>query len=658
MAEFDDWGVGDQILQRAASPGGGGAPLRLTVRPQSATPAPDENWGMDDEPVDTRGDVSAGNVGLALARGIPVLGEYLDEGEAAVRATFGEGGDWSSRYDKQLGERRQENEAFDEKNPALSTGLKLAGGVVSTLPLGLTGVGAKLLGMAPELGLGANLWRGAVSGGGIGTAGGFGAGEGGLENRAQSAVQGGVTGAAIGGAVPVAAAGVGSAVSGVRGAIANRAPANVAAQRITSAAERDAIPVDQVGQQVGQMGRDATLADLGPNLTQQAARIAAEPGPGQQVVRRAFEERGKEAGERVTRDLDAVLGVRKNVSELADDIVARRSRDATPLYEAARAKPLQVTPEIQSVLDTPAGKFAVARASRLSQNEGIQFAPDVRGLDLVKRTLDDAIEVGKRQGKNNETRVLAQLRDKLVSAVDQQVPEYATARQVFSSASQVKDALETGQSIFKSATSPDDLARAIDGMSAAEHEALITGARSALAQVMGTARNDAAKARSLFQQGWNAEKLEVILGPDAAQQLLKRVGIEETFARTSQRVSGNSETAARVAARDEAAGTGGMGVTDAFKAGGAMGAVRAAGLKLVDKALGAVQKGRQAEIDSAMAEMLTARGIDRQAVVKRLVAEAMRRDRSGVIARHVRNQANLLLRSGTAPLAQESAVAR
>ena len=59
------------------------------------------------------------------------------------------------------------------------------------------------------------------------------------------------------------------------------------------------------------------------------------------------------------------------------------------------------------------------------------------------------------------------------------------------------------------------------------------------------------RVRQLLQKGFNQEKLEMVLGPQAANDLMQHVGFETTAANTSHRVIGNSETAARIAGRED-----------------------------------------------------------------------------------------------------------
>lgn len=163
----------------------------------------------------------------ATARGVPVLGSFLDEANAATNATldpyigglFGgprvEGDTWGERYENALSMQRGMDRNFDEQNPALSTGLQIGGGLATggALLRGAPAIGSKFLGIVPSsASLGTKAAAGALSGGAIGAAHGFGSGEGGLENRLGTAGGGGLIGAGLGAAAPAVAHGIGRGV--------------------------------------------------------------------------------------------------------------------------------------------------------------------------------------------------------------------------------------------------------------------------------------------------------------------------------------------------------------------------------------------------------------------------------------------------------------
>lgn len=94
-------------------------------------------------------DVTAG---MALS-GIPVLGAYVPQAEAAIRAATGqgEGATYSERYANLLPQRQAEYKQAEEESPTLSAGLKLGGGTAALGPLGATGLGARALGVTGPL---------------------------------------------------------------------------------------------------------------------------------------------------------------------------------------------------------------------------------------------------------------------------------------------------------------------------------------------------------------------------------------------------------------------------------------------------------------------------------------------------------------------------
>src|SRR5690606_6467701 len=150
----------------------------------------------------------------------------------------------------------------------------------------------------------------------------------------------------------------------------------------------------------------------------------------------------------------------------------------------------------------------------------IQNVPDVRQLDLTKRALDDMIGAAKRAGNSNEARILTQQKNLLVGMVDDVVPEYQAARRVFSDQAAVLDAMEQGQKAFSTSLTPNQLRKNLAAMGASEREAYIQGARAQVADIMGTARNDALAARTNFMKGYNQEKLAMLVGDEQASRLL------------------------------------------------------------------------------------------------------------------------------------------
>lgn len=487
-------------------------------------------------------------VARSMAEGIPVLGGLLNKADAGADALLSYGlnplfskdqqlqGSLGDRYQQALAVQNGMDQQFHQAHPVVDTAAHVAGGVLGGV------AGARFmapamagLGISTASGLGGAAIRaatGAAEGTGIGAAD--------AEVRGQDAGRSAVLGALLGGGGSAIGDGLGAALRPIVAGPAERA--RTVMQRL---GEADAITQAGADAELGRLGPAGFIGDLGPNM-QQALRMAASAhGTAQRQIAEALVGRANTAGARVTDALDGALGPRTNILETADQIAAERARQAAPLYEAAYQADVPMTPELQGILARPGVERAYNAAHRLASDAGEAFdmgRPNVMALDYTKRALDDAISNNLRAGNNNEARILIGNRNAIVDHLDTHVPEYAAARRVFSDQSRIATALEEGQAVFKNTQSPDALSRALAGMSDTERGAYQEGARQQVADIMGTARNDANAARSLLDKGYNREKLDLLIGADPAARVNNAIDAERTFAATSQAARGGSMT--------------------------------------------------------------------------------------------------------------------
>lgn len=498
----------------------------------------------------------AGAFLTGAVEGMPIVGPTLEKGARAASARIGSaltGQDFGQVYD-QMG---QSVDQVQQDNPNTTMAGNVAGNVLGTLP---AVAAAPTLFGAGGGSLAARSLLSGMTGGAIGGAD--------AVARGQDPATGAGLGLAFGLAGPGAGQLIGSGMRKVAGAFGPKASQ---AQK-TLSRFMSADGVDDVPAAMRDIGPDALPMDLGPNMQRLGGGLASLPGSAQQTVRSAVAERGMGAGGRTVSSLDNAMGETIDTFKTADDIIKARSAAAKPLYDAAYAKPVNYTVELEELLKRPSVGQALKKAQSLAADEGIPsqqwFAqigddgsvairqtPDMRQLDLTKRALDDMISAAQRGGNGNEARILTQTKNKLVDMMDAAAPEYAQARSAFSGPSSILDAMEEGRQVFKSGLSPNELRTRMLKMGDAEKEAFQQGSRSAVADIMGTARNDALAARSTFQKGYNKEKLDMIIGPDKSEQMLKELAAEGKYVQTRDVVTGNSETAARRAAQ-EAVGAG------------------------------------------------------------------------------------------------------
>jgi hypothetical protein len=135
-------------------------------------------------------------------------------------------------------------------------------------------------------------------------------------------------------------------------------------------------------------------------------------------------------------------------------------------------------------------------------------------------------------GKNNAARVVGNIRNAILGEVDQQVPEFAQARNAFSTRQKMIEALTEGRHIFNRGIAPDELAGMLNGMSAGERDMFEHGARLALA---GAQKDSASAATRILEKNWNKDKLAQVVGQQPADDFLQNVQRESTFRNTGQK---------------------------------------------------------------------------------------------------------------------------
>ena len=145
---------------------------------------------------------------------------------------------WGDRYNQNLTTEQSQNRAFHDTNPVASTTANVVGGIggaVATLPRAIMGPAATTTG---------NLFKSGAVGAGMGGVTGFNEGEGGIDERLNSAIKG----AAIGAPLGVAAVPVGAALGAGARAFAESKAGRYAADNIVSPAMKWAADVlDRTG---------------------------------------------------------------------------------------------------------------------------------------------------------------------------------------------------------------------------------------------------------------------------------------------------------------------------------------------------------------------------------------------------------------------------
>jgi hypothetical protein len=612
---------------------------------------------------------------------------WVDEIKAAVGPLAGGG---SGSYEENLAREVAKGEAADKDSTVLAspygydlttgTAAKLGGGVasaVATAPVNIVRGGA----------LGARMLNEGAKGGILGAL--YGSGED-KENRGRGAVVGGGLGLGIGAAAPAVGTGLGNAWAATRNFFGGLPAAlqgysRGSVNRVGRAVGDDGLDAAAYQARVAELGPEGMLADMGENLTGQAAAIANQPGRGMQMLRQALEERHRGAAGRINADVDNALGPAANIPETIEATAQHYRAQAAPHRQQFQNNPVPFTPQLENLLghiqeNTPAVLGEARRYAnewarmngtrpqffaRQNANGGwdIDRIPNATEWDHIKRAFD-AMGNGRTASRTDQTiygdlaRTVRNTVDEALSPGAPDQSPWALARALEGENFQIRDAVEAGADAFNKNLTPDQMAAEMygvggrGGMTQPALQGYQLGARENVRNIMGNAstqwgENGATAARSRLGSDNAREKLaHIVQNPQSADDLVRRLDAETAFARTRQDVSQNSRTAQRQAAQAEFPNA----VREPVRGDMTLvGLGVKTGRGLANALFGGAITEARARVAADAAEMLIAQGAQRDAIVQGLISHAQTRAVTGAQREAIIGVARALMQGTTAP---------
>ncbi|TPM33739.1 hypothetical protein FJ955_03085 [Mesorhizobium sp. B2-2-2] len=578
----------------------------------------------------------AGAFSTGGLQGVPIVGPYLDKASSAAAAAMAmpfTGRSFNELYDE--GNRYSQDVRRD--NPHTATAGGVTGAVAATVPAMVAAPAAFGIGVesAPlRYGLSA------LSGAGINVAD-AGVRSGGDPKEMMNA---GLVGAGLGLVAPAVAPLVGRGVKALADNVQISAVARAlgldkrAISVLAKAAKDDAIDPAVLPD----LGADGMLMDLGPNMRHTAGAIAATPSEGKQIVRGAIGARDADANWRIRAALDNTLGPAPTPSTIAERIGRNQQRlqpeyrealrDAGPVdtlpiaryldteAQSLRGEPQRAVQRVRAMLDHQPTPADIARARVNGEPPpGTSLVTDAGELLNTRHAIDDMLETT--QG-SNAVNALTTARQAVDDELRASVPGIKEVDAKYAELARQRTALQRGQTVLsdgREAPRPDELAAEVrqgalpQGMQVGPSAVplrLREGARAEIERIVGTRANDRVALQQIIkgEGDWNRARLSSLFGADKANAIIDLLDRERLFADTSNVVTRNSESAARLAAQRAVTGDEGygFGVPEAFMAGGVRGAVRASGYRAAENIINALREGGNEKAISDMARSLTA----------------------------------------------------
>ncbi|MBQ9235941.1 MAG: hypothetical protein IJ184_05710 [Alphaproteobacteria bacterium] len=171
---------------------------------------------------------------------------------------------------------------------------------------------------------------------------------------------------------------------------------------------------------------------------------------------------------------------------------------------------------------------------------------DFRVLQTVKENIDDQISVAKRQGEDKLVRRLVEQKNELLNRMDEVVPEYKQARQIYEDEKQFERAVNLAQDVFDTKISAPKFAADARGLTRNEQQALKLGLRDEMYRIIGNAQNEALGWKRVVPANVQA-KIRNVLGQTEGNKLINWANREITRMRNFNKLLQGSQTAEKTA---------------------------------------------------------------------------------------------------------------
>lgn len=519
------------------------------------------------------------NTQRARAFGKGLLFDFGDELEAAGRMlTSGEIS--TDEYYRIKNQINADYDMWSKANPGEALGFEAAGGVAGAFVPGIGQLGTGLRAVRGAGGLSRVALEGAKAGALSGALSGFGQADtlGDVAPKvALNTLIGGLAGGAFGKGTELLGRGYASGRDAVLRRLGRVPEGADAVERKAAEVLYGSAPSPEraVGSTAlsARYGVPTPLGLANPELAALTEKVLAKPSAGQRELAEQLAETQLGAQTRVGQQVETALPGAQDYFDAEDAITASLRKIGDNEYQKAFGVGSVNDPELIRLANNPELASVWAKAQRLARLEGRELPikmepvldetgalvglaptkdviPDVQSLHYLKRALDDTIDAGFRGsggGGKAEAAVLKEsIRKPLVARLDTLVPEYREARALYAGDMEVRDALRLGRDVLKTSMRPQQLQREVSGMSAAEREALKTGARQSIFQPLEDAttnRNFAQRLRGVRGDSAAMQKLRLVMDPAEFKFFDRALRREDELFKRGSRVMGGSRTA-------------------------------------------------------------------------------------------------------------------
>lgn len=536
----------------------GTPPEGMTLNPATGQM---EDLQSPNNPNIPQGGANAAMLGVGQGLGF----NFLDEAVAGASALTG--GD----YDYDLARMREAERRASDEHPWSYYGGTI-GGALGT-GVGLVGSGASLGANAINAGqgLGRVALASGIEGAALGAGHGFGGGEG-VEDRALDAGKGALGGLALGAGLPVGIAGAAGFLKPYAanvGAYFN--PSKSANAALGETLRRSGMSADEVSAVLSRSQADGqdmfTVADaLGHAGQRSLSTIVRNPSDARQQVVDALTGRQMGQSERLVQSLARGFDAPDTAAQRAATLKSERSQIAAHNYEAARADAgaVDVSGAIRATDDVlapgvnrlanPGSNIAddslegVVRRVRGLLTDGNSQITDFNSAMRASQDIGDMIGSAARQGRNNQVRILSDMKRQLDAGLERSSPLYRQANDTFRDQSRAIDAVETGRNAASSRVRSADSIQSFQNLRPGEQSAFRAGyVDPMIARIEAASLSPTTNKARMLMTGKSGEEFPAFAVPQRADRMGREISREQRMFETANAALGGSKTADNLA---------------------------------------------------------------------------------------------------------------
>lgn len=323
------------------------------------------------------------------------------------------------------------------------------------------------------------------------------------------------------------------------------------------------------------------LVESAGKKTQNLGHSAALYEDGRDVAEDYFLNRTSQLPERMKKGLSKTISRETSYHDAVKTVLEEGREKAGPIYKKAYAANQQMQSRlIDKMLDTPAGKEALKRTARITQNGmktvskpdkelreiandllsmdvkgGVGKGLKLRTLDMIKRDLDGQVEKAYKQYKLgnktwNEYEELKSLRNGFRTELDKldKTGAYKKARMISGDYLSVEEAMETGRKFMK--IEPELLPEMMKNMSRSEKKGFQAGVVKEMRDMIDNMQ-DGQNITRFFKKQVNRDRLKAILSEADYKELMGEANALDGIYKLRNKILSGSPTAYRQSLKDE-----------------------------------------------------------------------------------------------------------